>query len=740
MEVTITRLRKIPPRAQYQDEIDALNAACFEDIFGFLGPHCVDERMQIRLFLPGAESVIVTTTDTDFIAQRINDSDLFIADMPNHNDQKDYRLKVCYPLTTIVIEDPYRFNSLLDEDFCFLFNQGKQSQAYRHLGGHFDEVDGIHGARFSLWAPNAKSVSLISDDNHWNPSRHIMRKHPVSGIWDIFIPELTSGVRYKYHIVAMTGERIEKADPYANFMQNPPDTASILHHCMPHRMPKSWQDKRNTRNAVDAPISIYEVHLGSWKRQGDDGKAFLSYQQLAEQLVPYVSDLGFTHVQFMPISEFPFNGSWGYQPVGMFAPTSRFGTPEDFAYLVAQFQQAGIGVLIDWVPGHFPSDPHGLARFDGTHLFEHADKRQGFHPDWNTLIYNYGREEVRSYLHSSANVWFQQYGVDGLRVDAVASMLYLDYSREEGEWIANEHGGRENLDAISLIQQINQDCYRDNPGIMMVAEESTAWPGVTGFVDGGGLGFGFKWNMGWMNDSLQYMHRDPLYRSHYHGEMTFSMVYAFSENYILPLSHDEVVHGKGSLLNKMPGDDWQKFANLRAYYGFMWGHPGKKLLFMGGEFGQWKEWDHDHSLDWHLLQYEPHQGLQNLIRDLNYTYVSQPALYQYDNNPLGFDWVDEGNAEQSIFSFIRYNKERTCGVLILANMTPATYQCYRIGVPSAGRYHQLINTDNARYGGSGVGLADYVETEAEQCHGQTQSIMTDIPPLATMMFAFKVQP
>jgi len=602
-----------------------------------------------------------------------------------------------------------------------------------HLGAHFIEHQNVKGVRFSVWAPNAQSVSVVGEFNHWQQNQHFMRFNPAFGVWDLFIPNLNVGQCYKFAITTLSGETLEKADPFAFKMQQAPGTASVLENqTSAIQLSDEQYKQREQRNAIDAPISIYEVHLGSWRKA--DGQRYLTYSELADELITYTKQLGFTHIQLMPISEYPFDGSWGYQPVGLFAPTSRFGGVDDFRYFVTQCHKANLGILIDWVPGHFPSDPHGLHRFDGTHLFEHADIRQGFHPDWNTYIYNYDRPEVRSFLISNAMFWLQEFAIDGLRVDAVASMLYLDYSREEGQWVPNSFGGRENLGAIECLKQVNLRCYGNNPGIMMVAEESTAWPGVTKQVDHDGLGFGYKWNMGWMNDSLHYMQRDPLYRQHHHYEMSFSMVYAYSENYILPLSHDEVVHGKGSLIGKMPGDDWQQFANLRAYYAFMWAHPGKKLLFMGGEFAQRNEWDHDNSLDWHLLAHAPHQGMQQTITKLNEVYSSNKALYQQDNNTAGFKWLDNHNAQQSVFSFIRFAKNNQDYIVVISNFTPTTYQSYRIGVPDKANYQVILNTDDELLFGSGVNVCESATLNADKvaCHSQDYSVLIALPPLATI--------
>ena len=734
---------------RFSHQINELNQGKLYDPFAFLGAHQVsNDEYELRVFIPGAQQVYYQDKNHQRRYQRVGTSDLFILSLAKNQFNSDYKLAIAYPYSTVVEQDPYKFTSTLDQNAVYLFNEGTLEQAQRHLGAHWTITDNVEGVRFTVWAPNAKSVSLIGNFNHWNSTRHPMRKHLSAGIWEIFIADIVdkngedaADNNYKFSILTESGERLEKADPFASSMQLPPQTAS----CIPSKTVSAvWQQspakawaQRAERNAINAPISIYEVHAGSWKR--DENNQFLSYQALSEQLVPYVKELGFTHIQLMPISEFPFDGSWGYQPVGLFAPTSRFGTLSDFQFFVDACHEANIGLLIDWVPGHFPADAHGLAQFDGSHLFEHADKRQGFHPDWNTHIFNYDRAEVQSFLLSNALAWFDNFAIDGLRVDAVASMLYLDYSRKEGEWIPNQFGGRENLGAIELLKQVNQRCYKNHPGIMMVAEESTAWPGVTEFTDQGGLGFGYKWNMGWMNDSLEYMSCDPLYRQHHHHEMTFSLAYAFSENFILPLSHDEVVHGKGSLLAKMPGDDWQKFANLRAYYGFMWAHPGKKLLFMGCEFGQRAEWNHNQSLDWHLLGQTEHQGVQTLIKALNNSYCHQSALFELDTDHQGFDWIDASNAEQSVFSFLRYNKAKDEHVVVVSNMTPACQQSYRIGVPSKGAYEVIVNTDDTEFGGSGFAKNTSYSTETIEWQGFAQSICIELPPLSSVYLIPKVK-
>lgn len=719
----------------YQAQITALTAGCFKDPFSFLGPHKVNsESYEVRCFLPGAKTVSVVLDSLTVPAHRQRQSDLFVATIHTES-APEYKLDVNYEQGCEQQYDEYSFVSTLDEQAMYLFNEGSLEHAYKHFGAHFTDQQGVQGVRFVVWAPNAASVSVIGDFNYWQRSRHFMRFHPASGVWELFIPALKVDQCYKFAITTLSGEVLEKADPFAFKMQQAPGTASVLQCSKAEvHLDKHALANRAKRNSIDAPISIYEVHVGSWQRQ--DNNRYLTWRELADCLIPYTKELGFTHLQLMPISEYPFDGSWGYQPVGLFAPTSRYGSFEDFVYFVNQCHQANLGIILDWVPGHFPSDPHGLHCFDGTHLYEHADIRQGFHPDWNTYIYNYDRAEVRSFLIANAMYWLHEFGIDGLRVDAVASMLYLDYSREEGQWVANQYGGRENLGAIECLKQVNMRCYANNPGIMMVAEESTAWPGVTRQVDHDGLGFGYKWNMGWMNDSLHYMQRDPLYRAHHHHEMTFSMVYAYSENYILPLSHDEVVHGKRSLIEKMPGDDWQKFANLRAYYAFMWAHPGKKLLFMGAEIAQRNEWNHDQSLDWHLLEHISHCGVQQTIKELNEVYRNTPALYEQDTSPAGFAWLDSNNAKQSIFSFIRYAKQADDFVIVISNLTPQVYHDFIVGVPKAGDYQVVFNTDKQDYFGSGVevtGMANQtISTQTTLSHGFKQSLSISLPGLATI--------
>jgi len=629
-----------------------------------------------------------------------------------------------------------RYNiSMLSNDDLFLFNEGSHYRLYEKLGAHSATVDGVEGTYFAVWAPNAKQVSVMGDFNGWDKSSHPLRPKGQSGIWEGFIPGLAKGTIYKYYVVSHhCGYSVEKADPFAFYTETPPRTASIVWDLDYSWGDQAWIEKRRTHNALDAPISIYEVHLGSWRRVPEEGNRHLSYRELAPILTDYIKQMGFTHVEFLPVMEHPFYGSWGYQSTGYFAPTSRYGTPDDFMYLVDYLHRHDIGVILDWVPSHFPNDEHGLGYFDGTHLYEHDDPRQGIHPDWNSFVFNYGRHEVRSFLFSSALFWLDKYHVDGLRIDAVASLLYLDYGRKEGDWIPNQYGGRENLEAIAFLRRLNEAIYHEKPDVQTIAEESTAWPMVSRPTYVGGLGFGLKWDMGWMHDTLEYMTKDPIYRKHHHNNLTFRLLYAFFENFVLPLSHDEVTHGKGSLLGKMPGDDWQKFANLRLLLGYMYAQPGKKLLFMGGEFGQWREWIHDESLEWHLLQYSPHSGLQQWVSDLNRVYRSQPALYQVDFDSAGFEWIDCNDVEHSVVSLIRKGRTRDDIVAVVCNFTPVTHFNYRIGVPQPGFWRELLNSDAKEYGGSGQGNLGRVEAAPIPFHGRSYSLTITLPPLAAVFF------
>jgi 1,4-alpha-glucan branching enzyme len=621
--------------------------------------------------------------------------------------------------------------TLLTDDDLYLFNEGSHLRLYEKLGAHPMATDASEGTYFAVWAPDARQVSVMGDFNDWDKTSHPLRPKGRSGIWEGFVPGVGKGALYKFHIMSRhKGYRADKADPFAVYRQAPPATASVVWDLEYSWGDAAWMEERQCHSGLDAPVAIYEVHLGSWQRQPDDGGRFCSYRELAPLLTKYVQDMGFTHVEFLPLMEHPFYGSWGYQTTGYFSPTSRYGTPQDLMYLVDHLHQHGIGVILDWVPSHFPTDEYGLGFFDGTHLYEHADPRKGLHPDWDSFIFNYGRNEVCSFLLSSAFFWLEKYHADGLRVDAVASMLYLDYSRKEGEWIPNKYGGRENLEAIAFLRRFNQEVYGYYPDVQTVAEESTAWPMVSKPTYVGGLGFGYKWDMGWMHDTLEYMSLDPVFRKYHQNELTFRQLYAFSENFILPLSHDEVVHGKGSLLAKMPGDDWRKFANLRLLLGYMYGQLGKKLLFMGGEFGQWREWSHDDSLEWHLLQYAPHAGLQRWVQDLNRLYRHEPALHQSDCNPSGFEWIDCTDADSSVLSFIRTGQSADDIVLIACNFTPVPRLNYRVGAPKAGTWSEVLNSDAETYGGSGYGNMGGVEAAPVPMHGRPYSLNLTLPPLA----------
>ncbi len=720
------------------DEAQAIAKGIYENIFGILGPHEVaPQTWEIRCFLPLADKVEILNEEGEEIvalADNICDTGVFCA-RTNSSESFPYLVRAYFGETEYIFEDPYRFGSSIGEQDLYLFSEGTHESAYRFMGAHCIELDGVKGVRFSVWAPNAKRVSVVGDFNYWDGRRHVMRKIIPNGIWEIFIPGVEVGAFYKYELLAADGSLLpQKADPFGNAAQHPPEQASIVAAENDYQwQDKGWREQAWKWTKREQPISIYEVHAGSWKRVPEEGNRYLSYRELADDLIPYIKTMGFTHLQLMPISEFPFDGSWGYQPIGLFAPTSRFGTPDDFRYFVDQCHQNGLAILIDWVPGHFPTDEFGLGRFDGTPLYEHADARQGFHPDWNTYIFNYGRKEVISYLMSNALFWLEEFHIDGLRVDAVASMLYLDYSRNEGEWLPNSYGGRENLEAIDFIRLVNERVYKNFPNAMMVAEESTAWPGVSQPTHFGGLGFGFKWNMGWMNDSLEYISKDPIHKQFHHHDMTFSLYYAFSENFILPLSHDEVVHGKGSILARMPGDSWQKFANLRAYYAFMFCHPGKKLLFMGNEFAQGPEWDHNTSLCWHQLEIDEHRGVQTLVRDLNHLYTGKAALYECDAEGRGFEWVEADDRHNSIFAFIRKSAGGK-SILVVSNFTPVVREGYRVGVNQAGFYLEILNTDSGNYYGTNIGNNGGVPSDPIPWQYRENSIAITLPALATVVF------
>jgi 1,4-alpha-glucan branching enzyme len=629
---------------------------------------------------------------------------------------------------------------LTDYDL-YLFGEGTHVRAYEKLGAHPGEVDGCRGVHFAVWAPNAESVAVIGDHNGWDPRSHPMQPRAQAGLWELFIPDLGTGALYKYHIASrVNGYQVDKADPYGYAAEVRPRTASRVCDLAAYSWgDHEWMATRKKSNALDSPVSIYEVHLASWRRVPEEGNRWLTYRELAVQLADYVHDAGFTHVEFLPVTEHPFDGSWGYQTIGYYAATSRFGTPADFMYLVDYLHQRGIGVILDWVPAHFPKDAVGLGFFDGTHLYEHADPRQGEQPDWNTFVFNYGRREVQSFLIGNALFWFDKYHIDGLRVDAVASMLYLDYARKDGQWIPNVYGGKENLEGLAFLRRVNEQVYGAYPDVMMIAEESTAWPMVSRPVHLGGLGFGLKWNMGWMHDMLDYMSKDPVFRVYHHNRITFSMLYAFTENFVLPFSHDEVVYGKGSMIGKMPGDDWQKFANLRLLYGYMFGHPGKKLLFMGGEIGQWSEWNHDSSLEWHLLQYPFHAGLRRWVRDLNTFYRGQSSLFEVDFDSPGFEWIDCSDSQRSVVCFLRNGKNPGDTTLFVCNFTPVPRHNYRVGVPLNCYWREMLNSDAPLYGGSGQGNEGGVAAAPLPVHGRPYSLSLTLPPLGIVAFRPEVQ-
>ena len=704
------------------------------DPFSVLGMHVENGMLVVRASLPGAVSVSVIGMSSDvpvFPMRRVENTALFEVEITAFHEPFPYRLDVDWGDHRQVMEDAYRFACVLGDMDVWLLSEGTHHRPYERLGAHPAVMDGVSGVSFAVWAPNARRVSVVGDFNSWDGRRHMMRYRYECGVWEIFIPHVAQGDLYKYEIKDVNGEIRLKADPYAFRSQLRPDTASIVHH-LPPVIPSD--EARKKANALDAPISIYEVHLGSW-RLPDDGRRWLGYRELAQQLIPYVKNLGFTHIELMPVNEHPLDDSWGYQSTGIYAPTARYGSPDDFRYFVSMAREAGIGVILDWVPAHFPADAHGLVRFDGTALYEHADPKEGIHQDWGSVIYNYGRTEVGNYLVGNALYWIERYGVDGLRVDAVASMLYRDYSRAPGQWVPNKYGGRENLEAIAFLRRLNETIGNERPEAVTMAEESTSFPGVTHPVWDGGLGFHYKWNMGWMHDTLSYMGEDPVYRKYHHDKMRFGMMYAYSENFILPLSHDEVVHCKGSLIGKMSGDDWQRFANLRAYFGFMWGYPGKKLLFMGGEFAQYREWNANGSLDWDLLRYPSHAGVQRLVRDLNTIYRDFPALSRLDYDPAGFEWIIHDDADASVFSFMRCDGDGQF-VVVISNFTPVPRYGYRIGVPEPGWYREIINTDAEIYGGSGIHNHELL-AQPVPSNGMPWSIVATASPLATCMLIRK---
>jgi 1,4-alpha-glucan branching enzyme len=698
------------------------------DPFAVLGLHKVAFGYALRAFVPGADRVVALTGKAGKAVELAHaHGGVWVAALPR---KTDYRLKAWGFGTEWAWEDPFRFGPVLGEMDEYLLGEGTHKRLWQVLGAHLISHEGMEGVHFAVWAPNAERVSVVGNFNVWDGRRHPMRRRGTTGVWETFVPGLGEGETYKYEIRGIGGHlQPLKADPVGFGSEHPPANASVVRRIGGDWHDGEWMAGRHARQNVDAAISVYEVHLGSWRRA--PGDRMLSYVELAEQLVDYAAGMGFTHIELLPISEYPFDGSWGYQPVGLFAPTIRHGTPSEFRAFVDAAHRKGLGVILDWVPGHFPTDAHGLGRFDGTALYEHQDPREGFHQDWNTLIYNYGRVEVQNYLVSNALYWLEEYHVDALRVDAVASMLYRDYSRKEGQWVPNRDGGRENYEAIAVLQRMNTIAYGESPGVMTIAEESTAFPGVSRPVHWGGLGFGFKWNMGWMNDTLNYMQKEPIHRKYHHHQMTFGLHYAWSENYILPISHDEVVHGKGSMLSKMPGNGWEQFANLRAYYGFMWAHPGKKLLFMGQEFAQGREWNHNQSLDWHQLDVPAHKGVQSLVADLNRIYRSTPALHVNDARPEGFQWLEANDADASVYSWVRKGGEKDKPVVAVVNMTPVERR-YRLGVPAAGTWLEILNTDAEIYGGGNRGNLGGVTTEKTPWNGQPQSALVTLPPLSAI--------
>jgi 1,4-alpha-glucan branching enzyme len=711
--------------------LNALAGGRHSNPFSLLGVHRHAGVRIIRTLQPQAESVdlLLAGLSSGLPMLRVHPAGIFEVEMPAQ--KRRYRLRITHADgSSREMDDAYRFPSMLGDLDLYLMGQGTHRDIFKKLGAHPTSLLGVDGTSFALWAPNASRVSVIGDFNDWDGRRHVMRLHPGNGLWEIFIPGVAHGAQYKFELLDKQGELLPfKSDPMGQFHETPPGNASVVYKSRHRWNDSEWMAGKTAVPDMGRAISIYELHLGSWQRSGDDNR-YLTYRELAEKLVAYVHDMNFTHVELMPVTEYPFDGSWGYQPIGLYAPTQRFGSPDDFRLLVDRFHQAGIGVIMDWVPAHFPRDEHGLRRFDGTALYEYEDPRKGEHDDWGTLIFNYGRREVINYLVGSALYWIDEFHIDSLRVDAVASMLYLDYSRKKGDWLPNQHGGNEHLEAVDFLRQLNKIIHTYSA--TSYAEESTAWPGVSRPVDAGGLGFTYKWNMGWMNDTLSYMAEDPVHRKYHHDKMSFGLVYAFDENFVLPLSHDEVVHGKRSLLGRMPGDDWQRFANLRAYYGFMYGHPGKKLLFMGAEIAQQREWNHDQSLDWHLLEQARHRGIQNLVRDLNRVYRDTKALHELDFSAEGFEWIDWQDADSSIFCWLR-RAASGCFVVCVSNFTPLVRSAYRIGVPQDGRYFELLNTDSEKYGGSGVGVFGENHSEEIGAHGRPYSLQIDLPPLATVI-------
>ena len=736
---------KTPPADPTRDRIDAILAARNADPFGVLGPHPVESpdgrRWTVRFFQPRAvEAQLLWQGHTAPLPMRkVRPEGFFEVVLPGTSElppsPSSYRIRTLTQYgESLETYDPYAFPYLLTEFDLYLMGEGRHYDAYEKLGAHIRTVNDIRGVQFAVWAPGARRVSVVGDFNRWDGRVSPMRFRGSSGIWELFLPELGEGTVYKYEIFGQDGHVLPlKADPYAFGSELRPHNGSVVARLDKHSWADSdWMIHRTQANWLDLPISVYEVHLGSWRRVPDEGNRWLTYRELADRLIPYVKELGYTHIELLPVMEHPYDGSWGYQTLGYFAATSRFGSPTEFMEFIDRCHQAGIGVFLDWTPAHFPRDAHGLAFFDGSHLYEHADPRQGTHPDWGTLVYNYGRNEVQNYLLSNALFWLDKFHIDGLRVDAVASMLYLDYSRKHGEWVPNRYGGRENLEAIDFFKRMNEVTHQRFPGVLTIAEESTSWPSVSRPTYLGGLGFSLKWNMGWMNDTLQYFSKDPIHRRYEHNKLTFSFLYAFSENFMLPFSHDEVVHGKRSLLHKMPGDMWQQFANLRLLFAYQYAHPGKKLLFMGQEFAQRREWNEAGSLEWQLLEYPPHQGMQRLVRDLNHLLRSEPALHQVDFDWQGFEWLDANDSDNSVYTFLRLGRNRDDLIIVMLNATPVVRYGYRIGVPRPGHYEEILNTDAALYGGSNVGNLGGMNASEHAWMGRTYSLALTVPPLAAV--------
>ncbi len=730
--------------------LQSLLAARNADPFGILGPHPFEtpqgRRWVVRFFQPrAAEGQVLTGKDTNPIpARKLRPEGFFEALLPGTSEiapaPSSYSIRFRTEHGEVTVgHDPYAFPFMLTEFDLYLMGEGRHYDTYEKLGAHLKTVDGVTGVHFAVWAPSARRVSVVGDFNHWDGRVHPMRARGSSGIWELFVPDVGECTIYKFEIVGPRGTVLPlKADPYAFCAELRPNTGSVVARLDKHQWNDAdWITQRGQRNWLDQPITVYEVHLGSWRRIPEDRNRWLSYRELGDQLIAYVKELGYTHIELLPIMEHPYDGSWGYQTLGYFAATSRYGTPTEFMEFVDRCHQAGIGVFLDWTPAHFPRDTHGLSLFDGTHLYEHSDPRQGSHPDWGTLVYNYGRNEVQNYLISNALFWLDKYHIDGLRVDAVASMLYLDYSRKHDEWIPNRYGGRENLEAIDFIKRLNEVAHLRFPGVLTIAEESTSWPSVSRPTYLGGLGFSLKWNMGWMNDTLKYFSKEPVHRKYEHNKLTFSLLYAFSENFMLPFSHDEVVHGKNSLLHKMPGDMWQQFANLRLLYAYQYAHPGKKLLFMGQEFAQRDEWTEARSLDWHLLLFDSHRGIQRLINDLNKLVQAEPALHEVDFEWQGFEWLDANDADNSVYSFIRRGRNSDDIVIAILNATPVVRYGYRIGVPRPGHYEEILNTDSSTYGGGNVGNLGGMNASEHSCQGRVHSLALTIPPLAVVFLKWR---